>query len=170
MELYKTLAVPTLTYGLEIPHLSQSQLDNLDKQSRIALKSLFNISRHSRNHLNAIFKLDHISIIITNNKVNLVSRLMRNEITRDVILSILQSTAIHQSMIHDCLTIAHVNGIDFYEILLNINDVKVKTVHNNVPILEELQQCLQFWNIGEQRRHFKTLMEDRIIRTITEEA
>ena len=95
---------------------------------------------------------------------------MRNEITRDVILSILQSTAIHQSMIHDCLTIAHVNGIDFYEILLNINDVKVKTIHNNVPILEELQQCLQFWNIGEKRRHFKTLMEDRIIRTITEEA
>ena len=95
---------------------------------------------------------------------------MCNNVTRDVILSTLQSTATHQSTIHDCLEIANANGIDFYEILLNVNHIKVKTTHNNVPVMEELQQCLQFWNMGEQRKHFKALMEDKVIRTVAEEA
>ena len=169
IELYKTLAVPTLTYGLELPHLSQTQLDNIDKQGRIALKSLFNISRHSKNHLNAIFNLDHISIIITNNKMNLISRLMCNNITRDVIISTLQSTSTHQSTVHDCYTIAATKGINFYDILLNTNYTKEETVHNIAPILDEIRKCLLFWNVGGQRKQFKTIMEDRVIRSVTQD-
>ena len=146
VELYKTLAVPTLTYGLEIPHLSQNQLNTIDKESRKALKYLFNLSRYSKNYLHAIFNIDHISTIIHNNKINLLSRLMCNESTRGVVLSTLQSPVLYQSTVHDCCKIAHDHGLHI------------------IPEKEELQVCLRFWSVGEQRKRFKALMEDRIIR------
>ena len=164
VELYRTLAVPTLTYGLELPNLSDNQLIELDKEGRRALKSLFNLSRYSKNYLNNIFNLDHISTIICNNKLSFVSRMMNNESTRHIILATLQSSSTHQSTIHDCFTLALKHDIDFYNILLNIKTQKIKTVHKIVVDKAEIQNCLRFWHIGERRQRFKTLMENRIVR------
>ena len=79
IELYKTLAVPTLTYGLELTHLCQTEMEKLDREGRKALKFLFNISKHSKNYLNSIYNVSHISTTINNNKLKLLCRLMNNE-------------------------------------------------------------------------------------------
>ena len=162
IELYKTLAVPTLTYGLEIPHLTQTQLDNLDIEGRKAIKFLFNLSRYAKNHLNHVYNINNISTIIINNKLNLLSRLMNNHTTRNIILSTLQSTSTHQSTIYDCFELAQKHQISFYDVLMNNNIVKVETTHYVVP--EVIRTYLNFWNIGFQRKRFKDLMEDRVVR------
>ena len=153
IELYKTLAVPTLTYGLEIPQLTHTQLNFLDTQGRKAIKFLFNISQYSKNHLNNIFNIDDISNIIVNNKLKLVARLMNNESTRKFMLSTLQSDSVHQSTVRDCFQLAGKHGINFFDILLNNFTTKVATPHNtDVP--EEILECLEFWNIGGKRKRF----------------
>ena len=43
-QLFLSLAVPTLTYGLELCNLTQTILNKLDTEARKALKSMFNIS------------------------------------------------------------------------------------------------------------------------------
>ena len=88
--MFKTIAIPTLVYGLEICNLSKDVLKKLDIQGRNALKSLFNISKHSKNYLNPLMQIDHVSTIVIRNKLNLFTRLMRNKHTSEVILSLLQ--------------------------------------------------------------------------------
>ena len=139
IDLYKTLAVPTLTYGLEIPRLTQTQMGNLDIEGRKAIKFLFNLSRYSKNHLNNIFNIDHISTTVINNKMKLMSRLMNNNSTRNIILSSLQSTLAHQSTIQDCLHLAQKHEINFYDILLNNDIAKLVTPHNIDDVPEEIR-------------------------------
>ncbi len=162
IELYKVLAIPTLTYGLEIPQLTQTQLDQLDVEGRKAIKSLFNLSHYSKNHLNHLYSIDNISSTITKNKLKLISRLMDNSTTKRIILSIMQSTSAHRSIVHDCVELAQKHDINFYKVLLGNNTKKVETIHDIVP--EEVRTCIQFWNIGGQRKLFKDLMEDRVVR------
>ena len=163
VELYKTLAIPTLTYGLEIPHLTETQLDTLDKEGRKALKQLFNISKHSKNYLHSLFNIDHISTTIKNNKLKLLSRLMANEHTQNVVLSTLQSTSL-KSTAQDCFHMAIQHNINPYDILLNINNVRIQTTQNIVPEREEIENCFIFWNVAERRQRFRTIMEQKIIR------
>ncbi len=91
VELYRTLAVPTLIYGLELTHLTATQMDDLDTEGRKALKLLFNLSPYSKNYLNSFFKVKSISNSINNNKIHLLSRLLNNQTTSNVILKTLQS-------------------------------------------------------------------------------
>ena len=93
---------------------------------------------------------------------------MCNESTRGVVLSTLQSPVLYQSTVHDCCKIAHDHGLNLYNILLNTKFTKIETTHHIIPEKEELQICLRFWSVGEQRKRFKALMEDRIIRNDTE--
>ena len=44
VDMYRMLLVPTLTYGLELTHLSQTEMDKLDREGRKALKHLFNFN------------------------------------------------------------------------------------------------------------------------------
>ena len=87
VHLFKVLAVPTLIYGLELCSLTQTQLDDLDRVGRVAVKQLFNISRYSKNYIHNIFNIDNISTCINNNKLNLLGRLMKHDSTRIVLLS-----------------------------------------------------------------------------------
>ena len=103
VELYRCLAVPTLTYGLELTHLTETQMNNLDTAGRKALKLLFNFSPYAKNYLNTFFHIKPISNTINNNKINLLSRLMNNEATSNVILKTLaQTSARYNSLIWDC--------------------------------------------------------------------
>ncbi len=76
--------------------------------------------------------------------IQLISRLMNNNSTRNIVLSSLQSTS--------------PTKINFYDVLLNNDIVKVDDVQG------EIWECLEFWNVGGKRKLFKDLVEDRIIR------
>ena len=164
VELYKTLAIPTLTYGLELPHLTDTQLSHIDKEGRKALKCLFNLSIYSKNYLNAIFKIDHISNIILNNKLKLISRLMANEQTKGLVLSSLQATGPDSSFAKECYRLAFHHSINFLDILLNNNYHKIETVHAEVPEKDRIEVCLNFWHIGEQRQVFRNILEENVVR------
>ena len=167
VELYRTLAVPILTYGLELTHLCQTEMNNLDTEGRKALKFLFNLSPYSKNYLNDYFHIKPISNTVNNNKINLLSRLMNNASTSNVILRTLQSTTPrYNSLVWDCYAITQKNELNFFDLLLNNKKVQVNPCYTQLSeeTASSLKNCFQFWNVGKQRKVFKDLMEDRVIR------
>ena len=90
IQLYNSLVIPKLTYGLEICNINQTLLNKLDVTGRNILKSFFNISKYSRNYLHSFYNIDHISVILTWSKLNLFVRLMNNPSTSNIILSQLE--------------------------------------------------------------------------------
>ena len=165
-ELYRTLAVPTLTYGLELCSLTQRQLDDLDREGRKAIKQLFNISKHSRNYLHKLLSLIPISTTINNNKLNLLTRLMQHPTTKSVVLSILNSPdgPPRTSFVYDALNVMNSIGSNFYELLINQSATKLPVIHDDIQedVRITLQDCLQNWNIGAKRKEFKTIMEEYV--------
>ncbi len=165
VELFRTLAIPTLTYGLELTHLSDTEMKKLDSEARKALKFLFNLSPYSKNYLNTYFYIKPISNTIINNKIHLLSRLMNNTSTSNVILKTMQSTtARYNSLVWDCLEITRENGLNIFDLLLNVEKIEVKPIYQQIP--EEanscIQNCIKFWNVGEQRKTFKNLLEESV--------
>ena len=164
VHLFNTIAIPTLIYGLELCSLSADLTKKLDIQGRNAIKSLFNISKHSKNYLNSLLQIDHISTVIIRNKLNLFTRLLRNKQTSQTILSILQENLKYPSYITDIYKVTAKLNIDFYDLLVNKKYPKIYSYYDEVP--EEkaniLIECLNFWNIGGQRKRFAEIMEERI--------
>ena len=85
-QLYSSLAVSTLTYGIELCSLTDGLLNKLNIEGRKGLKTLLNISVHSRNYFNTLLNIEHISSIIITNKPNLLTRLLNNKKTGNIIL------------------------------------------------------------------------------------
>ena len=165
-ELYRTLAVPTLTYGLELCSLTQSQLDDLDREGRKAIKQLFSVSKHSRNYLHNLLSLTPISTTINNNKLNLLTRLMQHPTTKTVVLSILslQDGVPQSSFVYDVFNVMNNIGSNFYELLTSRSAMKLPVIHDNIQedVRASLQDCLQNWNIGARRMEFKRIMEEHV--------
>ena len=165
-ELYRTLAVPTLTYGLELCSLTQRQLDDLDREGRKAIKQLFSVSKHSRNYLHNLLSLSPISTTINNNKIDLLTRLMQHTTTKSVVLSILSLPGgpPPTSFVHDVFNLMNNVGSNFYELLVSQNARKLPVVHDDVQedVRSVLQDCLKNWNIGAKRKEFQTIMEEHV--------
>ena len=165
-DLYRTIAVPTLTYGLELCSLTQRQLDDLDREGRKAIKQLFNVSKHSRNYLHKLLSLTPISTTINNNKLNLLTRLMQHPTTKSVVLSMLSlpDGPPRTSFIHDVFTVMDNVGSNFYELLICQNAKRLPVVHNEIEedVQNKLQDCLKNWNIGAKRKEFQTIMEEYV--------
>ena len=165
VDLYRTLAVPTLTYGLELTHLCQTDMDKLDREGRKALKFLFNLSKHSKNHLNTIYNIKQISTTINNNKLNLLRRMMNNDLTSNIILATLNSARKHPSLVWDCYDLAEKHKFNFFDTVMNVDRQEIKPPTDAIPDdIDYLKECLKFWHVKEMRRNFKEAMEERIIR------
>ena len=163
--LFQTLAVPTLTYGLELCSLSERQLQDLNKEGRKALKQLFNVSKYSKNYLNRILNIDHISTTVNNNKINLLMRLMKHEGTKRVVLSTLsESPSSHMSFIHETFFLANTSGYNFYDLLVRSSTKKLTSTYDSIPEDTErtLKDCCKYWNVGAKRNEFRNIMEERI--------
>ena len=165
-ELYRTLAVPTLTYGLELCSLTQSQLDYLDKEGRKAVKQLFNLSKYSKKYLHKLLSIASISTTINNNKLNLLTRLMQHTTTKSIILSILsqQNGPPPTSFVQDVFNVVNNAGNNFYDLLVSRRAERLFHTHDDIQedTQDTLQECLRNWNIGEMRHQFKTIMEEHV--------
>ena len=164
VHLYKMLAVPTLSYGLELCALTQTQLEHLDRVGRVAIKQLFNISRYSKNYINNIFDIQSISTTINNNKMCLLTRLMQHESTRTVVLGSAQQQ--HQSFLYEVLCVADSNKINIYDIILNNDFQKLSTTQPMVDQLKKrkVEECFKLWNISSKRKEFVDILEERVLR------
>jgi hypothetical protein len=73
-------------YGLELCHLKESDIEYLDRQAWVSLKSLFNISKFSRNYLNFALNIPKLKELISKNKITLFIRMLGNDVTRKIML------------------------------------------------------------------------------------
>ena len=160
VDIFKTIAVPTLSYGLELCDLSKTQLDKLDKEGRKALKYMFNISKFSRNYINSMFSIDNISTTLIQNKLNFFSRLMGNSYARMLILRILQEQS-YPSYIHQIVKLTDQLGIDFMSLMILRKSHKLVSCHEDIPPEKEhiLGDCIQFWQDKDKRIQFKLILE-----------
>ena len=165
--LFESLAIPTLTYGLELCSLTGTQMTDLDREGRKALKQLFNVSKHSRNHLNKIMNIHHISTIINNNKINLFTRLIQNEGTRRIVLAEMCEGNNHRSFVSDVVSLCNSVGYSMFDLLAGIRPKKILSTYDEIPeeTIHALTECCTFWNVASKRCQFRDIMEEFVPRT-----
>ena len=164
-QMYQSLVVPTLTYGIKLCTLSNSLLQRLDTESRKGLKALFNISTYSKNYLHKILNLEHTSTTVINNKFGLLTRLLRNEITADILLK-MAARPKYASFTDDLQGHATSLGLNLVAILVSRTFEKVVSVHEDIDNekLGLLTRCVNNWNLPEFRKTFIDIMEERVVR------
>ena len=164
IHLYKTLAVPTLLYGLELCDLGKSRLQKLDVEGRKGLKHLFNLSKYCRNYLNDVFEVDHVSTTIIKNKVKLFTRLLQNTDIREVILSIVQDEIPYPSFVQSVVNMSREFDFSFFNLLINNMYPKLVSYHEPTPevIKSVLKECTRFWEMKDARMLFSSILEENV--------
>ena len=128
--------------------LGDSSKKKLDCESRKALKSIFNISHHSKNFLQKLFHINSITHTIHRNKMNLFNRLLRNKITKSLILRM-----IHTPNGNNFVNNLVCYGVDIIDRVLSgkINEVPEQNeLTDDVRII--LQTCIDNWEVAESRQ------------------
>ena len=165
-KLFVSLAIPTLTYVLELCELSTAFLDKVDTEGRKALKALFSISAHSKNYLHKLLNIDKISTRLIKNKLGLLTRLLHNSKTSDVLLKMVQQPCHRGSFLFDVVEVAARVGIDIHSVIISRTFPQMQSEHseiNNV-IEDRLIRYLKTWNDATSRKLFIKYMEERVIR------
>ncbi len=165
-QMYMSLTIPTLTYGIELCDLTSNLLNKLDTESRKALKALFNISIYSKNYLHTLLNIESTSTLIIKNKFNLLTRLLRNETSEDIILKMLQTQNSNYSFVTDIQNLSMHLNINIIDIIVSR---RCPLVTNYFEPIEEvkyrtLMECLNSWNNLESRKRFINIMEERVVR------
>ena len=142
-------------------------MNKLDLEGRSAVKSLFNVSKFSRNYLNALLDIDHLSTIITRNKLNLCCRLMKNTSTRKILLSTMENNT-HPCFSRDINAITEKLNSNLYDIIINLRYPNIYSYHEVIPeyTLNTLLECINFWNLKIMRSRFKSILEERVVRQL----
>ena len=164
-QVFQSLVIPTLSYGIELCTLSNTLLNRLDTESRKALKTLFNISAYSKNYLHTLLNIEHTSTTLINNKFGLLIRLLRNEKTADVIMK-MAASAKYSSFVHDLQDLASGLGLDLRTILISRSYKKVVSVYEDMDDDRRvaLTASLDNWNLPESRKRFVDIFEERVVR------
>ena len=165
-KLFNTIVVPRLIYGIEICELTQPVLDKINIQARSALKSLFNLSKFSRNLLHPALHLSEVSDILLRNKLKLFMRLLQNKTTRDVILTELVDGNYISSFIADIQRICSQLHIDFSTVLVTkrfvIQRNQEQAGGEEIDRINVLRIIFEHWRLPEKRKEFVELMEQRV--------
>lgn len=166
-QVYQSLAVPTITYGIELCTLSDSLLKRLDTETRKGLKALFNVSTYSRNYLHKILNIEHTSTTLINNKLGLLTRLLFNPKTSSIIME-MSTRAKYNSFIMDIQNLANKLNLDLLSILVTRRYEKVKSLYGDIEedVVDNLKSCFENWNVPEYRKLFVDLMEERVVRQV----
>ena len=130
-----------------------------------ALKALFNISKFSKNHLNYILHIDHISTILIRNKFNLCCRLLKNNFTRQIMFNMMEKKIGSQSnFINNIVRITAELDIDFYDLIINKRFPRIYSYFENIPESTKniLKQCIQFWNFRSSRNEFRNILQENV--------
>ena len=162
--MYRKQLIPTLTYGLELTHMKQCEINKLDVEGCKALKLLFNFSKYGKNLLHKYYKVQQISTIINNNKLNLLYRLMRNTNTSKIILQTISQGRRYESLVWDCVDICSKHKLNFYHLILNVQPQRVEEVYDDLSneLDTLITECIRFWNIAEKRKTLRKIIEERI--------
>ena len=167
VDIYKTLVIPKLLYGLELIRFKSCHWDIINRQARCALKALLGVSKHAKNHMHHLYKLSDVKVILYNRKLNLVNQLMVNPNTRDYALSVmvLDRNDRAYSVINEINEICLENGINFLDCLLNKENHRIKfsfSAESEEQV--ELRYCIENSHNPDLRAKFKSILESAIPR------
>lgn len=163
VQMFQSLAIPTLTYGLELCTLKRQLLEKLDRESRSALKSLFDVSKYSKNLLQPLFRVRSISHTLYRNKLNLFHRLLQNELTRGVCLKMMTENLNYSSFTNDCSEVAAKLNVRLEPIVFNGHvEVPDECYIIDDEVERQLRFCLTYWHVQPLRYHFKCILEEYI--------
>ena len=156
--LFQSIAIPTLTYGLELCNLGTTIKNKLNCESRRAIKALFDVSRYSRNFLNKLFHISSITQTVYKNKLNLCCRLLRNHTTRTILLHLL--TTINNDFVDDLVE----NGVDVLDLILSGRKPVIEEDEDPLPedVRVVLETCVENWASLEARLIFWGIMEEYV--------
>ena len=161
--LYTSVVLPKLLYGLELCKLNKTLSRKLDIAARTALKYLFNISKHSLNVLSEIVNVPSMSLLLNYKKLATVSQLMKNGLTRSLLLSPLAS--IYSNVWLEISLICMRNSLDLYDVVLFPKNLS-KNIHNLVypvtELAEHMKTLFSCWSLAEKRIEFFDIMERHI--------
>ena len=115
--IFKTLIILKVLYGIEITDVNKFFELVINKQCRNSLKSLWGVSKHSRNDLNKYYDLADISNTIKARKINYLQQLMRNKTTRKYLTTLLTLKNRSFSTLQNTFNLAQKDNIDLLEIL-----------------------------------------------------
>ena len=164
--LYNSLLLPKVTYGLEFCDLSDNNLlDTLNRQARNGLKSIFNVSKFSKNLINQILNIQPASETFRQQKLKCYIKLLKNEITREIIVFQLSSHPNINSFSWDVINICHNMNIDVKDLTITKKIPKQLYIFQNEgDDIQRLRKTIDDWYLYENRKHFKTILESYIPR------
>ena len=162
--LFNTLAVPTLTYGIELCDLTPQLVNKLDLEGRKAIKSLFNVSIYSKNYLNTLLNIEHISTKITRNKFNLFTRLLDGINTATPIMNMLESNT--GSFLTDLRRLAGLHNVDLVQVTVSREFPPIESTYAEIPedTYNTLLHSVNNWTNADARKNFIHIMEERVAR------
>ena len=91
---------------------------NLRNKLDVTGRNILKMSKFSRNYLHSFFNVDHISVILTRNKLNLFVRLMNNPSTSNIILCQLEHGIKRDTFVTNINELCQKHYIDFYDLLV----------------------------------------------------
>ena len=154
-----------MTYGLELCDLSNNNLLDIHRQARNGLKSIFNVSKFRKNLINQILYIEPVSETLRQQKLKCYIRLLKNEITRDVILFQLSSHSNINSFSWDVINICHNMSIDVKDLTITKKIPKpLYIIQNEGDDIQFLRKTIDDWYLYENRKQFKTILESYIPR------
>jgi hypothetical protein len=167
--LFNSLLIPRLTYGLELCQLSKSHIESLQCKAKISIKSLFNISKYSRNLLHHALGIRHLRDVLYKNKLNTYIRLLNNQDTRNILFHQLSHTRVSASFTSDVLDICESCDISIIDITIKRKIPKMAILspepnQQASAVITELKCLLKSWYLYESRKRFMEIMELNIIR------
>lgn len=164
-QLYLSLAVPTLTYGIELCNLTDNLLTKLDTECRKGLKVLFNVSMYSKNYLNTILNIENVSTIIIRNKYRLLIRLLHNKKIASLLVDAMQSQGTNH-LINDLRAVSQKLNINFMDVIVSRQTPLIVNMYKQIEEQKVilLLQCINNWKNLHARKRFVDIMEERVVR------
>ena len=158
----KSILIPKLLYGLELTELTKSFETLLNTQFRNSVKSLWGISKHSKNDLNKFYGIHEISSTIKARKLKLLQQLMKNDTTKHYLLNSLSTESTSPTLTH-FMEICNEYGLNVIDVLLDKKLVIPNENDLNEGSKETIIDILTNWDYENQLK-LKALLEANIIR------
>ena len=146
-------------------------MEHLNTQARVCLKSLFNISKKSKNDIHRLYNIPNVCDVIDKRRLNLLNQILTNRSTKSYVCFLLSTqTDIEFSFLHKCQRIITNNNLTFVETLYsNKHQLTLPTDPLPSDTVETYSYYIKNWHIDENRVAFKALLEERVARARTEE-
>ena len=170
VSVYNSIVIPKLMYGLELLDLTKSDLENLNTQARSCLKSLFNVSKNSRNLISKYYNIPDVSLLLHQRKLNTINQLLNNKTTRDYACHLLCEPTFNFSFISKSKNIISKYNLNLSNIL---STKKIKLMRTTIQqidsdILDSCKDYIDNWHSFENRVALKAILEEHVYRARAE--